>query len=239
MLGVAVVGGVLVLDELLDVGVGVETGQATILVHERELTNLVLAHNLVGLFQRGAGGGSDGGLGHDGGELLAAAVGIAQVLAGDHAHQTVLIIEDGEAAELEAAALLLGEEEGDLVALMEADGTLDEAVEVVLHAGHLMGLLFFVQVLMDAADAAGEGHCDGHGGFGHRVHGGGHEGDVHLLTAGQARLEGGVIGEEVGVLRHQGHVVIGQALKGELRHEPVQVFVPHMKSFLLRFPLII
>ena len=84
---------------------------------------------------------------------------------------------------------------------MEADGALDEAVEVVLHAGHLMGLLFFVQVLMDAADAAGEGHRDGHGGFGHRVH--------------------------------------GQPLEGELCHEPVQVFVPHIKSFLLRFPLII
>ena len=227
VLGVAVVGGVLVLDELLHVGEGVEPGEAAVFVHQRQFADFVCAHDFVGLFQRGAGGGGDGGLGHDGREFLAAAVGIAQILAGDHAHQAILVVEDGEAAELEAAAALFGQQVGHFVVGVEADGALDEAVEVVLDAGDLRGLLFLVQVFVDAADAAGQGHRDGHRRLGHRVHRRGHEGDVHLLAAGQARLQACVVRQKVRVLCHQRHVVVRQTFEGELRHEAIQVFVLH------------
>ena len=222
---VAIVGGVLVLDEALHVGEGVEADDVPGLVDERQLAHLVGAHDVVGLLEGGAGLGGDGVLLHHVAQLRGIHRGVAHVGAGDHADEAVFVVEDGEAVEREAEAALLRAEEGDVVVRVEADGLGDEAVEVVLDLRDLGGLGVLFEVLVDHADAAGKGHRDGHRGLGDGVHGRRDERHLHLLTRGELRLERGVVRQEIGILRHERDVVVGETLERKGLHECVKILV--------------
>ena len=222
---VAVDGGVLVLHDLLHVREGVEAHEAPRLVHERQLADLVGAHDLVRLLERRAWLRGDGRGRHDLGKLRGRHRRVAHVRARDHAHEAVLVVQHGEAVELEAHALLLAAEEADVVVRVEADGLRDEAVEVVLHLGHLRGLLVVLEVLVDHADAAGERHSDRHRRLGDGVHRRRYERDVHLLAARELRLERRVVRKKIRILRDERHVVVGESLVGKRLHERVKILV--------------
>ena len=131
----------------------------------------------------------------------------------------VAVVEDREAAEGDVLLVLVGEDVLDRVVRVEADGRLDEAVEVVLDLADLLGLLLGGEVLVDDADAAVEGHGDRHGRFRHGVHRRAEEGGVDVDARGEAGGGGGFVGEEVRVLGHERDIVVGEGFAREVRHE--------------------
>ena len=84
------------------------------------------------------------------------------------------------------------------------------AAFIALHPADLLGLLLDGQILMDHAHAAGLGHGDGQARFGHRVHGGGNQGNAQLDRLGQAGLGIDLAGEDFGGAGHQENIVEGQ-----------------------------
>ncbi len=81
---------------------------------------------------------------------------------------------------------------------------------IALDARHLGGLLARREVLVDDAHAAFLRDSDRQASLGDCVHGGGHERQIKLDVAGKAGCEGGVLGQDLGVRRHQQHVVEGE-----------------------------
>ena len=220
---VAVDGRVLVLHDLLHVREGVEAHEPPGPVHERQLADLVRAHDLVRLLERGAGLGGNGGGGHHVSKLRGRHRRVAHVRTRDHAHEALLVVQDRKAVELQPHALLLRPEEADVVVRMEADWLGDEAVEIVLHLGHLRGLLVVLQVLVNHANAAGKRHRDRHRRLCNGVHCRREKRNVHLLTARELRLKRGIVRQEIGILRDERHVVVGEPLVGKGLHEFVQI----------------
>ena len=222
------------LHQVAHVGEGVEPDEFPVLVDERELALLGAAHDLVGLLQRGALRRGDGVLRHHLLDLDGGVLGVVDVLGGEDADDAAGVVEDREAGELVALLLARGEDLVERLAGVERDRRVDEAVEVVLHLRDLVGLLLDGEVLVDDADAALHRHRDRHRGLRDGVHRGGEERDVDADARGEARGEVGRVGEEVGVLEDEGHVVVGQALEGELGHELLEVFVLLHCGMLLR-----
>jgi hypothetical protein len=131
----------------------------------------------------------------------------------------VMIVEDGETAEAVAPdrADLLDVREVSLCA--EADGTQDQAVEVVLDLPHLSRLLLGPEILVNHADAAQKRHGNGHVRFGDGVHRRADEGDVQRDAGGQSRGDRGLGRQKIGILRDQGDIVESQPLVRELLHK--------------------
>jgi len=208
-----------VLNQLQDIGKGVEADQPSVAVHEGQLADLVLHHDGIGLFQRGVGRGRDHARGHDLCDARRALLGEADVAGGHDACEAVLVVEDRKTAEREMVVVAVLLDVGQSVGAVEGDRLHDQAVEVVLDAAHMLGLNFGRQVLMDHADAAEHRHGGRHAGLGHGVHRGADKRDVQADTAGQPRGERGLIGKKVGVPGDQRDIVEGQAFERELFHE--------------------
>ncbi len=81
---------------------------------------------------------------------------------------------------------------------------------VALDLGDLGGLLLGRHVLVDDADTALLRDGNRQARLGHGVHGGGHEWQVQGDVAREARGEGGVLGQDLGVRWHQQHIVEGE-----------------------------
>ena len=221
VLRVAVVHGVEVAHERMDVGEAVEADEAVPPVDERELADAVLLHDGVGLRERRVRrGGHELRHGHHHGrDERVGAGGEADVGAREHAREAPLFVEDRVVAEIERLRLARGEDVGDLLRRDERDRVADEAVEVLLDAKDLLGLAFRREVLVDDADAAEHRHGDRHARLGHGVHRGAHERDVEAHTGGEARGDVRVIRQEVGVLGDEGHVVEREGLERKVLHE--------------------
>ena len=90
------------------------------------------------------------------------------------------------------------------------DGVKQDPAFITLDLGDLCGLLLRREVFVDDAHAAFLGNGDGQSGFGHRVHGGGHEGEVQADATRELRGQAGVARQHLGERRHQQHVVEGE-----------------------------
>ena len=75
--------------------------------------------------------------------------------------------------------------------LVLADGhrVRDHPVFGTLDLAHLAGLGGNAHVFVNHADSAFTGQGDGHGGFGHRIHGGRYNGNVQGYVPGEAGME--------------------------------------------------
>ncbi len=204
------------LGDALDVAEGEEAAEAVFVVDDQELVDAeVLVEELVGPGDRiglefALGDGLDIGAGHHGLADLAGGVPGADYVAGEEAEEVVFFIDDGEGAEREVAFLDEGEDIADEVIRGDFDGLLDEAVDVVFDAGDFRELLALGHIVMDEAEAAVEGHGDGHPGLGDGIHVRGDDGDLEMKALRESGLERGVAGEDFRVLRGKSDVVVGE-----------------------------
>ena len=116
------------------------------------------------------------------------------------------------------ALLDQGEDVADELVRRHLDRLLDQAVDVVFHRRNLRELLALGHIVMDQAEAAVERHGDGHARLGDRVHVRGDDRNLEVEMLRQRGLEVGVPGEDFGILRRQGDVVISKGdalLRGE------------------------
>ena len=99
----------------------------------------------------------------------------------------------------------------------DRDRAADHAGLELLDQAHFGRLLLGGHVLVDDADAAVLRHGDGEAGFGHGVHGGGHDGDVQAQAAGEPRGGIHIARQHDRMARNKVDVVVGQGL-GEDTH---------------------
>ena len=99
-----------------------------------------------------------------------------QVTVGDDAHEMVLLVHHGNAADV----ILSHHVERILhtTALGDGHGVVDHAVLRPLHDGHLTGLLLYRHILVDDADTSLTRNGDGHRRLGDGIHGSCDKGDV-------------------------------------------------------------
>jgi hypothetical protein len=89
---------------------------------------------------------------------------------------------------------------------------------VLLDLAHLGSLLLDAHVLVDDADTAFLRHGDRQAGFGHGIHGGGHQRDVQFDAPGQASLQTHVLGQDLGVTGDEEDVVERQGFLADAQH---------------------
>ena len=119
-------------------------------------------------------------------------------------------IHDGKGSECEALLLHEGEDLPDLLVGRDLDRVGDEAVDVVFDPRDFLELQALWHVAVDEAQAAREGHGDGHGGFGYGVHVCRDDGQMEVEAVVEDGIEKGFAWEYVGVLGGQGDVVVGE-----------------------------
>ncbi len=99
-----------------------------------------------------------------------------------------------------------------------SDRILDHAALVLLHHLHLGGLLLRRHVLVDHAEPAFLGHGDGQPALGNGVHGRRNQRNVQADVAGELGARVHVLGQDLGIVRHQQDVVESEGF-GEEAHE--------------------
>jgi len=130
---------------------------------------------------------------------------------GEEAEQLVGFVHYGEGAEAEAAVGDQIDDFADALVRADLDWFLDEAVDVVLHAGHFLDLFLVGHVVVDQAHAAVERHLDGHFRLRHGVHVRGDDGNLQLEVLRKPGDQIRLAGEHLGIQRGQRNVVVGQA----------------------------
>ena len=220
-----ITGGVGILDGLFDVLDGDQALQGKVVIHQRQLFDLVGAQDLFGVGKRGVDGSGDQVvLGHN----LSAGTGEVffkfQVPVGQNAHQAA-VLADGDAGDAVFAHQLVG-----LCQRMlggQVEGPVDDAVFRTLDPVYVVRLLLDGHTFVHNADAALTGDGDGHGRFGDGVHGGRDQGnvqpDVLCQLGGQVHL----IGRNVALRGDQEHIVKGDAFFAEFA---VKVRINHSIS---------
>ncbi len=88
---------------------------------------------------------------------------------------------------------------------------------MVFHADHFVELLLLRHVVVDEPEPAIQQHRDGHAPLGHGVHVRGDDRDVELKAVRERGVELRVAGEDFGVKRGEGDVVVGQRGAGLVR----------------------
>ena len=171
-------------------------------------------HEGLGFVQRGAFAHGDQAFlrRHDVAQRLVEVFFEAQVAVGDDADHFAAL-DDRQAGD----AMLALQRDGVAHLHLRSDrDRIDHDAELVaLDAGDFTGLRVGGEVLVDDPDAALLRHGDGQAGFGDGVHGGGHEGDVEIDVASEARGQGGVARQHLGIRRHQQHIVEGERFLNE------------------------
>ena len=219
LLRLFVLGGAGEVTVLLQIGPGDEGHDLVVLVDNGELALLGFLEKRVGLLE------ADALLGD--GELVAGGHELAH-LDGEVVHEGGVAVGD-DADEL--AAHLAGVGDGnagiskgvldvdyilDCVGGGEADGVGDEPVLVLLDLVNLGRLGLDAVVGVDDADAALQGHLDGHLGFRDGVHRGRDEGGLQLDVLAQLGGDVHLVQGKVNVAGHHDHVVIGVGDRGRV-----------------------
>ena len=134
----------------------------------------------------------------------------AQVAVGHNTHELHVVVHYGDTADV-----IFGHERqgiADCFSALDGHGIVDHAVFGTLHDGHLASLLFDRHVFVNHTDAAFTSDGDRHGGFGHSVHGGCHEGDVQLNVARKVRGERHRAGQDFGISGDKQDVVVSETV---------------------------
>ena len=214
-----VLGGVRVLlglDEVLD---GNQAGELAVVVDQRQLLDLVLGEQTVGVILGDVRRTSDEVLlGHHVLDLEVVVVfgrDEAHVAVGDDADEAVLLVNDRQAGDVELAAQLV--EVGERDVRVDGQRVGDHTGLGALDHIDLGRLVVDRQVAVQHADTAVAGHGDGHLGFGDGIHRRGDRRNLHGDLTGQ--MGGGVDfgGNHVRLVRQQQHIVIREAQLGENR----------------------
>jgi hypothetical protein len=137
-------------------------------------------------------------------------LGEAHVAVGDDPEDAALLIDHGEPGETVAFGQRLGVGQGLVGA--ERDGIVDDAAFEALHAAHLAGLHFHVEIAVDHPHAAGLRHRDGHARFRHRVHCRGQKRDVQRDRLRHPRAGVHVRGQHGTCTGHEQDIVEGERL---------------------------
>ena len=209
----AVLAGQRALFGLHDVAIGNQTHENTFSVHHGQLFNLMTLKNL-GSFGKGCAHMSGDKVGNH--DFLQRALHVllkAQVAVGHHAYQFAMLVNNGDATD----AVLAHEAECILhQGILGKGNRIDNhAVLGSFHFAHLIGLAFDGHILMQHTDTTFLSHSNGHGGFGHRVHGCRYQRHVQLDVPRKPCGHGHLAGENLGIRRHQQHIVISKAFANE------------------------
>ncbi len=214
-----VLGGIRVLLGLDEVLHGDQTGQVAFGVDQRQLFDLVLGQQVVGVLLGDVGRtGNQMLAGHHVGDLEVIVIlgsDEAHVAVGDDADELVVLIDDRQAGDMETAAQLveIGQRHirahGERIVDHTGFGTLDDI--------DLSGLIVDGEVAVQHADAAVTSHGNGHVGLGDGIHGGGNGRNLHRDVTGQ--MSGGVhLGRnDIRLVRQQQHIIISEAKLSENR----------------------
>ena len=119
-------------------------------------------------------------------------------------------IDHRESAEAEALLLDEFEDIADVLLGVDADGVLDKAMNMVLHARHFRELFFLGHVVVDEPETTVQRHGYGHTCLGDGVHVGGHQRDVEVKPLGQSGVYLALLGENLCVEGSQRDVVVGE-----------------------------
>ena len=211
-----VLAGVRIGDRLFHVLDGDQADAAIVLIDHQQLLDAVLVQEPLGLVLADALAHRDELLlGHQLGDRLLGIGGEANVAVGEDADEL-----PGAAV----AAAFHHRDAGNAVGLHQVERVREARVRmdgdrVHHHAGfelldlaHLRGLVGGFQVAVDDADAAGLRHGDRHGGFRHRVHGGGRDRNVEPDVARDAGADVYLGRQRVREAGLQQHVVEGERL---------------------------
>ena len=184
-----VLGGERELPALQDVAHRDQAFEAVVRVDDRELLDLVLPHQSLGLPEGRSGGSRDQVLvgGHDVADEPARIALEEEVAVGDDPQESSAVVDHRHArdpvAGHEASRL------ADRPVGPEGDRGLNQPALRALHPIHLPGLLIDRQVLVEDPDPAGAGEGHRHPGAGHRVHGGRDDRNVQGDAAREARRD--------------------------------------------------
>ena len=200
-----------ILAALVDVLDGDESLERPVLVHHRELLDLVLPQDPLRLLERGADRCGHQTLGgHHLADGPAQVTRELQVAIRDDADQEAVPINHRDTRDLEARHQRDGFAECGVG--RERVRIQDHAAFRALHAVHLGRLPVDGHVLVQHAYATGTRHRDGHLGLGDRVHRRRHERDIQRDASREAtrrvdvaRMRGRVTGQKQDVVERQGH----------------------------------
>ena len=214
---VGVLGGEGVVARLLDVLDGDQAAQREAVVHHQHLLDAVLVHQLQDFVVGGAFAHGDELVlaGHDVADRIVELLLEAHVAAGHQAHQ-LAAVHHRHAGNVAGAGELDHLADGGVRA--HGEGLADDAGLEVLHLRHVRRLLLQAHVLVDDADAAQLGHGDGQAGFGDRVHGRRHDGQVERDAARELGAQADVLGQDRGVGGNEGDVVERQRFGLDAQH---------------------
>ena len=206
------------LHEVLD---GDQTGQMALVVHERQLLDLVLGEQMMRVFLGNVGRTGDQViLGHhvlDFETVIILGGNEPHITVGDDADELVVLVHNRQAGNVELAAQLVKISERDFRVHGQRVG--DHAGFAALDDIDLSGLVVNGQVTVKHADATVTRHGDGHIGFGDSIHGRGNRRGLHGdLTS---EMGGGIdFGRNhIRRVRKQEHIVIREAELGEDRRD--------------------
>jgi hypothetical protein len=191
--------------------IGNQPHQTAPVVHDGQLLDFVVEQHLGSVLQLGlAGRNQSVAGGHD---LADGTLHVAletQVAVGDDADEPAVAVDDRDTADFVLAHQLESIAHG--VVARNGHGVVNHAVLGTLHPPHVRGLLGDGHVLMDDADAALAGQCDGKRSFRHGIHGGGHDGDVELDITRETGPDADLPRQHFRIGGYQQHVVEGKTL---------------------------
>ena len=216
-----VLGGVRVLfglDEVLDRD---QTSQMTFRINQRQLLNLVLGEQAVGVVLGDVGRTGDQVLlGHDILDLQGVVIlggDETHITVGDDADELVVLVHHRQTGDVELAAQLVEISQSDL----RVDGQ-----RIGNHTGlraldhiDLSSLIVDGQVAVQHADTTVTSHGDGHLGLGHGIHGSGEDRGLHHDLASQMSAGVHFGGNDIRLVRQQQHIIISKAELGENRRK--------------------
>ncbi len=129
----------------------VQSAEAFVPVNQRQLPDPVLQHDIEGLLDIGVWRSGDQVFGHDLADRHIEAGQKLHVASGEQAHQALLVIKYGKAVEGIVVPAFFSEQFGEQHILSENHRLADNAVEILLDLGSLLGLLGHTQVLVNDA----------------------------------------------------------------------------------------
>ena len=185
MFRIAVVGGSVVLNQRLDIGETVKSGQAAISINGRKFADLVVFHDLISGLQLGALRRGDHVPGHDVSKFLGIIGKIFHVASSNNPYQFTVGIDDREAGERILFLFFHIEHLLNRLIRRKRNRGANETVQIIFDLAHFVRLRFRAEVLMDHADTAEFRHGDRHFAFSHGVHRRTDERDIQMNVAGK------------------------------------------------------
>ena len=196
---------------LCNVLIGDQSHQSAFLVDDGQFLNLVLLQNLGGSLQVGLLMGGDEILtGHHLVNLLVKAALEAQVAVGDDAHEAVVLVDHGNAADVVVGHD--GKSLGNGAAATNRHRIVDHAVLGTLHDSHLAGLSLYRHVLVNHADTAFTGDGNGHCRFRHGIHSSRHKRDVQFYVPRETCFQLYCLGQHFRISGNKQNVVKGESV---------------------------